>query len=342
MQQALEDVPLLEEMFSLDGTVLGTGGFGVVLGATPLTSDEPVAVKRLTVREEDKEYLSEAMTEATLLKELQHPNVVQLIALCRSNFREQVLSADETHLFLVMEFYHYTLDKLIRSRIGFTNAHQKMIMIQLLTAVDFCHHKGVVHRDIKPANVMVKANGQVVLGDFGLAAKMSTPEYDGTKGTIIYMAPEVIVEQPPCALDPKNDIWSVGCVMYELATRHMLFSRLANPGLAKSFVDLCRYHCYSSWVKFRSTLEEKLDEHFGNIIFNTSHGQVMRAMLAFAPRDRPTADQALDFAYFNESPRPEELGYLLETCKDLIDDGQMDISTDSVPDVAKYFDYSTN
>lgn len=96
------------------------------------------------------------------------------------------------------------------------------MLVQLLYALKYCHedhheltgHK-VIHRDIKPGNVFLTKDGSVKLGDFGLCRSLNDQSQAATNvGTPLYMAPEILAKQP---YSEKADVWSLGCVIYELA-----------------------------------------------------------------------------------------------------------------------------
>ncbi len=93
----------------------------------------------------------------------------------------------------------------------------RQVAQQLLSALYYLHQHRILHRDIKPQNVLVTAQGHVKLCDFGFARSMDLDTYvlTSVKGTPLYMAPEIIEERP---YDHNADLWSVGCILFELVT----------------------------------------------------------------------------------------------------------------------------
>ncbi len=175
----------------------------------------------------DKEKLARLEREAHLLASLNHPNIATLHGLEES----------EGLRFLVMELVpgETLAERLARGRLGL--AESLSILRQIGEALEAAHDKGIIHRDLKPANVKVASDGKVKLLDFGLAkaiAEEKTPtdlsqsptltregtEHGVIMGTASYMSPEQARGQ---ALDRKTDIWSFGCVLYEVLTGRKAF-----------------------------------------------------------------------------------------------------------------------
>lgn len=85
-------------------------------------------------------------------------------------------------------------------------------MTQVLNAVSFLHRKGIIHRDIKPANIFISNENNYKIGDFGSCTYRKTQEF---LGTLDYAAPEILTHKP---YSEKVDLWSIGCVAYEMFT----------------------------------------------------------------------------------------------------------------------------
>lgn len=187
---------------------LGRGGMGVVYRAFDPLLDRLVAIK--TIRGLDStsaDVRKRFRCEARAIGKLAHPNIVTLYDLTESRGQ----------LNLIMQFIDgETLQaRLHRGRIAIVET--LTIMEQLLAALQYAHVHGVIHRDVKPANIMITHENMVKLGDFGLA-KLAGPSIS-VKGMVIgtpgYMSPEQILGR---AVDGRTDIFSLGCVLYELVT----------------------------------------------------------------------------------------------------------------------------
>jgi Tol biopolymer transport system component len=200
---------------------LGEGGMGEVYAAEDLRLHRQVALKILP-REMalDPERLQRFQREAQAIAALNHPNVVTIYG---------VEEADDLH-FLTMELVEgKALADLIPPR-GFQLPRFLQIAAPLADAISAAHERGIVHRDLKPSNVMIAENGRVKVLDFGLAKltrETSGPSETATAtagdltsrhhviGTAAYMSPEQAEGRP---VDARSDIFSLGVVLYEMAT----------------------------------------------------------------------------------------------------------------------------
>jgi serine/threonine protein kinase/Tol biopolymer transport system component len=216
--------------------LIGVGGMGEVYRARDLKLGRAVAIKVLPhAFTKDPARLARLEREARTLAALNHPNICAI-----HGFDE----ADQVR-FLVLELVEgVTLaDRLAFSRTpqgiaGLTQRDALGIARQIARALDFAHERGIVHRDLKPANVKIGADGSVKVLDFGLAKAVagdaagadldSAPlvTADGTlDGTIVgtpaYMSPE---QARGKTVDKRSDIWSFGCVLYEMLTGRPVFA----------------------------------------------------------------------------------------------------------------------
>ena len=194
---------------------LGRGCFGEVLLVRPAESQETgpfFALKKVPLDLEDRPRSVAIDTEVRILATLQHPYIVTYY----DSFIE-----DHT-LFIVME-YAEAGDLLHRIKEAKTAAHpipEEQIWTwaaQLLQALTYLHSHKIIHRDLKSRNVFLSQSGEVKLGDFGIARKLQITEDLATTniGTPYYLAPEVCTGN---GYDMKADVWSLGCVLYELCT----------------------------------------------------------------------------------------------------------------------------
>jgi len=187
---------------------VGEGTYGIVYKAKDRVTGEIIALKKIRLEAEDEGIPSTAIREISLLKELQHPNIVRLYDVVHT----------ERKLTLVFEFLDQDLKKYLDvcdSGLGLPIL--KSFLYQLLTGVAYCHHHRVLHRDLKPPNLLINREGQLKLADFGLARAFGIPvrSYTHEVVTLWYRAPDVLLGSRKYST--PVDIWSVGCIFAEMA-----------------------------------------------------------------------------------------------------------------------------
>jgi serine/threonine protein kinase/Tfp pilus assembly protein PilF len=204
---------------------LGAGGMGEVYLAEDTRLRRKVALKVLPEEiARDAERLLRFEREAFAASALNHPNILTI---------HEFAAVDDKH-FLASEFVRgETLrDRLNRERL--TLADTLDIAVQIASALQAAHEAGIIHRDIKPENLMLREDGYIKVLDFGLAKLVEQPGLDEeaetrrqlrtqdgvVMGTVAYMSPEQARGQE---VDGRSDVWSLGCVMYELLTRRQPF-----------------------------------------------------------------------------------------------------------------------
>jgi serine/threonine-protein kinase len=189
---------------------LGAGGMGKVFKVRNTISDRVEALKVLLPDLAGEPELADRfLREIKVLASLDHPNIAGLRTALRV----------ENQLFMVMEYVEgLTLeDRLLKGRIPVPDVVN--YIRQVLSALAYAHHAGVIHRDIKPANMMLTTDGVVKLMDFGIAKGAGDRRLTmtgTTMGSLYYMSPEQIQGSP--TLDVRADLYSVGVSLYELAT----------------------------------------------------------------------------------------------------------------------------
>ncbi|QXJ23988.1 serine/threonine protein kinase [Actinomadura graeca] len=200
----------LGRRYRLDGP-LGRGGMGEVWRAVDLRLDRPVAVKLLPLSDDtDPALVARFRREAQLAAGLQHPGITVV----------HDIDQDGPLLFLVMELLNGRDLRRVLSEHpgGLPLARAVHITAQVASALGAAHARGVVHRDVKPSNLIEADGGWTKICDFGIArfAETSTNLTGGSSlGTPAYMAPEQFEGH---AVDGRTDLYSLGCVLYELLT----------------------------------------------------------------------------------------------------------------------------
>ncbi|XP_039310697.1 serine/threonine-protein kinase fused isoform X1 [Solenopsis invicta] len=184
---------------------IGEGSFGQVYKARKRSDGEIVAFKMIRKCGRSYKELKSLRQECEIQRYLRHPNIIQMI----DSFET------ENEIIVVTEYADKELYDILAKEGRLSEERAQVITCDLVSALYYLHSNRVMHRDLKPQNVLLEANGIAKLCDFGFARSMSTGTHVLTsiKGTPLYMAPELIEE---CPYDHNADLWSLGCIVYEL------------------------------------------------------------------------------------------------------------------------------
>ncbi|NWU75482.1 NEK3 kinase, partial [Onychorhynchus coronatus] len=243
---------------------LGEGSFGRVLLVHHRVSDQKYAMKEIRLPMSSSG-VENSRKEAALLAKMKHPNIVAY---------KESFEADG-HLYIVMEYCDDgDLMQKIKHQRGNLFPEDTILrwFVQMCLAVKHIHDKRVLHRDIKSKNIFLTQNGKVKVGDFGSARFLAHPmSYACTYvGTPYYVPPEIWESMP---YNNKSDIWSLGCILYELCT-------LKHPFQANSWKHLILKICKGSYSPLPSCYSYEL--HY-----------LIKQMFKRNPQDRPSASTIL-------------------------------------------------
>lgn len=185
--------------------LLGEGSFGRVYKANQIASSKVVALKVITKRGRSTKEIKGLRQECEIQSNLHHPNIIQML----DSFET------ENEIVVITEFAHRELTDILSKEGYLSETRVQSIVWDLVSALYYLHSHRVLHRDLKPQNILLDLKNKAKLCDFGFARNMSTGTHVLTsiKGTPLYMAPELIEEHP---YDHNADLWSLGCIIYEL------------------------------------------------------------------------------------------------------------------------------
>ncbi len=210
-----EQAALLGNRYHLD-RVIGRGGMAEVWRATDTRLGRAVAIKRLRVDlATDPTFQARFRREAQAAAGLNHPNIVSVY----DTGEEVDTATGVTVPFIVMELVDgHTLKDVLRDDRRILPERALEFTQGVLDALSYSHRAGIIHRDIKPANVMLTPNGTVKVMDFGIARAVADTSATMTQtaaviGTAQYLSPEQARGE---TVDARSDLYSAGCLLYEL------------------------------------------------------------------------------------------------------------------------------
>lgn len=286
------------------GEKLGEGTFGEVYVATHEKTGEIAALKKIKLECEDEGVPGTTLREVSLLKELQHPNVVQL--------KDVFYMPNDNKLYLCFEYCEFDLKKYMKSQQYKLSAEcVKSFTYQMLDGLRWCHSHRIFHRDLKPQNVLVDPKkGSLKLADFGLARAFTVPlrTYTHEVVTLWYRAPEILLgsKQYSCPVD----MWSLGTMIPEMVTGHPMF-----PGdseideIFKIFRVLgtpneTLWTGVSQLPDFKTNFPKWQPKQLREVVpqtdrLNDEGLDLVKHMLLYTPQARITAKDALEHPYFN-------------------------------------------
>ncbi|XAR55087.1 Mitogen-activated protein kinase [Bertholletia excelsa] len=210
---------------------IGRGAYGMVCAAVNSDTHEEVAIKKIGNAFDNRTDAKRTLREIKLLLHMDHENVIAIKDIIRPPKKESF-----SDVYIVYELMDTDLHHIIRSDQPLNDDHCQVsensyFLYQLLRGLKYVHSANVLHRDLKPSNLLLNANCDLKIGDFGLARTSETDFMTEYVVTRWYRAPELLLN---CSeYTAAIDVWSVGCILGEIVTREPLF-----PG--RDYVDQLR------------------------------------------------------------------------------------------------------
>ncbi|KAI6144136.1 kinase-like domain-containing protein [Pisolithus tinctorius] len=259
--------------------IIGNGSFGIIRKVRRKTDGTIFARKELNFERMSERDRKQIVAEVNILKDLDHEHIVR--------YHDRHVDREAGILYILME---YCGGGDLSSIIKQAQKHNRLVpedtiwhyFMQILLALQHCHHPPnqgsddrrpqILHRDLKPDNVFLDDSNNVKLGDFGLSKALAQASFANTYvGTPYYMSPELMQEK---AYDSKSDIWSLGCLIYELCALKPPFHE------AKTHAELS--------IFIRNGRIPPLPRGYSQAL-----SSVIKAMLNLNPAMRPSATQLL-------------------------------------------------
>ncbi|XP_061369854.1 mitogen-activated protein kinase 10-like isoform X2 [Gastrolobium bilobum] len=294
--------------------IVGKGSYGVVCSAIDTHTGEKVAIKKI---HDIFEHISDAariLREIKLLRLLRHPDIVEIKHIMLPPSRR-----DFKDIYVVFELMESDLHQVIKANDDLTKEHYQFFLYQLLRALKYIHTANVYHRDLKPKNILANANCKLKICDFGLArvAFSDTPttvfwtDYVATRW---YRAPE-LCGSFYSKYTPAIDIWSIGCIFAEVLIGKPLFPGknvvhqldLMTDMLGTPSLDTISRVRNDKARRYLTSMRKKQPVQFAQKFPNADPLalRLLERLLAFDPKDRPTAEEALADPYFKGLARVE-------------------------------------
>ncbi|XP_061343659.1 mitogen-activated protein kinase 9 isoform X1 [Gastrolobium bilobum] len=288
--------------------VVGKGSYGVVGSAIDTHTGEKVAIKKINDVFEHVSDATRILREIKLLRLIRHPDIVEIkhimLPPSRREFRD---------VYVVFELMESDLHQVIKANDDLTPEHYQFFLYQLLRGLKYIHSANVFHRDLKPKNILANADCKLKICDFGLArvsfneapSAIFWTDYVATRW---YRAPEL------CGsffskYTPAIDVWSIGCIFAEMLSGKPVFPGKNVVHQLDLMTDLLGTPPAESISKIRnekarrylSSMRKKqpvpFSKKFPNVDPLALH--LLERLLAFDPKDRPTAEEALSDPYFH-------------------------------------------
>eukprot|EP00808_Paulinella_micropora_P015017 g2275.t1 len=293
---------------------LGKGAYGVVCSAMDKTNGKKVAIKKCSNVFSDPVGAKRVLREVMLLRHFSHENVIGLYDLIVPPHDDNPESFQD--VYLVLDLMDTDMGRIIDSDQPLSDKHIQFFVYQLLCGVHFIHSAKVIHRDIKPGNLLLNADCELKVCDFGLSRGLVQAEPQHLTKYVVtrwYRAPEVL-----CACkeyDTKIDVWSVGCILAELHGREPLFPgddyisqlELIFSILGSPSPDDLKFITNKRAVNWITRLRTFPKIPFSRVYsgVNPQALDLIEKMLQFNPKKRITIEQALEHPYLEKMRDPQ-------------------------------------
>ncbi|XP_030938721.1 mitogen-activated protein kinase homolog D5 [Quercus robur] len=279
---------------------IGKGAYGIVCSALNSETNEHVALKKIANAFDNKIDAKRTLREIKLLRHMDHENVVAIRDIIPPPQREAF-----NDVYIAYELMDTDLHQIIRSNQALSEEHCQYFLYQILRGLKYIHSANVLHRDLKPSNLLLNANCDLKICDFGLARVTSETdfmtEYVVTRW---YRAPELLLNSSDYTA--AIDVWSVGCIFMELMDRKPLFPGRDHVHQLRLLMELIGTPTEADLGFLNENAKryirqlplyrrQSLTEKFPHV--HPAAIDLVEKMLTFDPRQRITVENALAHPY---------------------------------------------
>ncbi|KAK7838242.1 mitogen-activated protein kinase homolog NTF3 [Quercus suber] len=283
---------------------IGRGAYGIVCSSVNRETNEKVAIKKIHNVFENRVDALRTLRELKLLRHLRHENVIALkdvmMPVHRRSFKD---------VYLVSELMDTDLHQIIKSSQSLSNDHCQYFLFQLLRGLKYLHSANILHRDLKPGNLLINANCDLKICDFGLARTSNVKGQFMTEYVVTrwYRAPELLL----CCdnYGTSIDVWSVGCIFAELLGRKSIFPgteclnqlRLIINILGSQRDEDLEFIDNPKAKRYIKSLPYSPGTAFSRLYPNAHHLAIdlLQKMLVFDPSKRISVTEALQHPYMS-------------------------------------------
>lgn len=320
-EQFIQELTVLTQGHYQFGKILGHGAYGIVVQAKEIETGRDVAIKRVERIFHSTLDAKRILREIKILARLKHHNITNIIDLwCLPNYEEF------NSVVLVLDLMDTDMYQIIYSHQPLLVEHHRYFIYQLLRGLKFIHSGGILHRDLKPGNLMLNANCDLKIGDFGLARIDNDPvndpltEYVATRW---YRSPEVLLNYD--VYGTPLDMWSVGCILAELINRKPLFPGTTTQSQLQLIINTIGSPTENDLAgctnpKAREFMDQQ--PYREPVDFSTlfptadpTEVDMVAKLLRWNPDERMTVDEALEHPFVSDlhDPFDEPITYPIES-----------------------------
>jgi len=298
----MNDTPI-EDCYQIIAEI-GSGSYGRVFKGRNKKTHEVVAIKQIYFQNNSAS--SSSLNEIQTINSIDSPFTIKL--------HEIIKSVKDRSLYFIFDYGDFDLYSITRECKKKGSVLAAHFMRQILYGLKACREAHILHRDLKPANIIVTRQNLIKITDFGLAkfydGKPCTPRL----GTLWYSAPELLLGATN--YDYSVDMWSAGCIFYELFLDEVLFSTSSSRDFDQllKISSICgtissktmkNFSSYSGHTMFRNSVLDQdesvnLSNHLKKRNLDPSQIELLCGMLALDPAERFTPDQALSCSFFQK------------------------------------------